>query len=671
MHHKMTKATQKILRVALPTPLPRLFDYVLPEQADFAHLQKGCRVRVPFRSRTLVGFAVDFTDDTEVPLSKLKQVMEVVDQTPLLPENLYALCEWVADYYHCSLGEILTQALPTLLRTSKMPKRKGVIPAVDSTEAPIPLNEAQQQALDAIVASPDDFRVFLLEGVTGSGKTEVYLQAIQTILDAGRQTLILVPEISLTPQMIARFQARFCEQMVAYHSGLSDTERYHAWIAARSGQARVVIGTRSAVFLPFDALGLIVVDEEHDLSFKQQDRFRYHARDVAIMRAYQKHIPIILGSATPALESLWNITQGRYKHLILSERAGGAALPSHHVIDVRKTPVESGLSQPLLQKIEQEVQAGNQILLFLNRRGFAPALYCTECGWIAGCTRCDSRLVYHERPACLKCHYCDKTAAVPKRCVNCQSHALMPVGIGTEQLETVLSKQFPTIPLIRIDRDSTRKKGSMQQLLASIHEEGPAILLGTQMLAKGHHFPRVTLVGIVDADSGLFSADFRAVEHMGQLLIQVAGRAGRAKKKGEVWVQTRQPEHPLLQCLLQAGYPAFSQILLQEREAAALPPFAYAALFRAESRVLQEGNAFLETVREAGGRFASSGISLSGPVPALMAKRKGLYCHQLLVRAPHRKTLQQFLKQMVQHIADLPATPLIKWTLDVDPVTLF
>lgn len=660
----MTKSL--ILRIALPTPLRRLFDYLPPQGVDPASLMPGIRVKVPFQSRTLIGVLISIEKNSSVPYEKLKAASEILDSEPLLPDDLYNLCCWAADYYHYSFGEVLAAALPTALRKGKpLTSKKKLAPNSGTRDSPPELNLDQQHAVNTIETAHNQFKVFLLDGVTGSGKTEVYLRVIASMLALKKQVLILVPEISLTPQTVERFRARFQMPVVALHSGLSEQERLRAWLAAKSGEVQIVIGTRSAIFTPFAHLGLIIVDEEHDTSFKQQDRFRYHARDLAIIRANHNAIPVVLGSATPSLESLLNVQRKRYEYLQLTQRAGVAVLPEFKLLDIRQAQVEEGISAPLLQAMQTHLEKNNQVMLFLNRRGFAPVWYCTQCAWMAECQRCDARMVYHRSPPRLQCHQCDAHARVPKECPECKATELQPVGLGTQRLEETLAKQFPDVSIIRVDRDSTRRKGAMQELLDQINASSKAILLGTQMLAKGHHFPNVTLVGIVDADSGLFSADFRAAEQMGQLLMQVAGRAGRAEKAGTVMIQTRHPEHPLLQTLLQQGYQHFAQALLNEREAALLPPYSYFAVFRAEAYAEQNASQFLNNVKD--WLSATKDINVLGPVPAILAKRKGLHCQHLILKASKRQTLQQLLKTILQKIEDLPHQA-VKWVLDVDPV---
>lgn len=665
-------SSNTILRLALPTPLRRLFDYLPPQPIDLSQLKPGVRVRVPFQSRTLVGVLVSIENNSDVPYGKLKRAIEVLDQTPLLPDDVYKICHWAADYYHYALGEVLSAAMPVLLRKGEPEvakrARRGVSDITSSPiSAPLKLNDAQALAVNAINASHQQFNAFLLDGVTGSGKTEVYLQSIAHQLSLGKQVLVLVPEISLTPQTVARFAARFNERIVALHSSLSEGERLNGWLAAKSGEAKLIIGTRSAVFTPFAELGLIIVDEEHDGSFKQQDRFRYHARDLAVMRASINQIPVVLGSATPSLESLLNVKRERYQHLILSARAGNAVLPSYQLIDLRTTKIEDGLSAELLAGMRAHLNNNQQVMLFLNRRGFAPVLFCTNCAAIVDCKRCDARMVYHRKPSRLHCHHCDSQRPIPLRCENCHQETMQPVGLGTEKLEATLQQHFEGVPIIRVDRDSTRLKGSMEALLAQIHQEPKAILLGTQMLAKGHHFSGVTLVGVIDADSGLFSADFRAAEHMGQLLMQVSGRAGREEKAGIVMIQTTHPEHPLLQTLIHHGYATFAQTLLSERETSVLPPYSYLAVFRAEAYQTAAAEKFLDDIKLLLPDLAAE-MSVMGPVPAILAKRKGLHCLHLLVKTNKRSVLQQALKGVLQKLEGLAKQHAVKWVLDVDPV---
>ncbi|OGT41070.1 MAG: hypothetical protein A3F13_07380 [Gammaproteobacteria bacterium RIFCSPHIGHO2_12_FULL_40_19] len=659
-----------ILRLALPTPLRRLFDYLPPDSVPSQQLTPGIRIKVPFQSRTLVGILIEIVQESSVPYQKLKAALAILDDASIFSPDIYQLCHWASDYYHCSLGEVLTNALPSSLRKGKLPISfdNNFLSPISSRDTQPQLNASQQHAITTICAEKNNFKTFLLDGVTGSGKTEIYLQVMAELLQDGKQILVLVPEINLTPQTIARFRARFQLPIAALHSNLSESERLQAWLAAQSGNIRIVIGTRSTIFTPFKNLGLIIVDEEHDSSFKQQDRFRYHARDLAVMRARLNNIPIILGSATPSLESLLNAKRNRYEHLLLPKRAGNAQLPNVQIINLHTSPTKEGLSTPLLQTMQDHLHQNNQVMLFLNRRGFAPVMYCTQCQHIINCHRCDARMVYHHSPQRLHCHYCDAKRIIPTSCEKCNENSLLPIGVGTQKLEQKLIETFPDVPIIRIDKDSTKRKGTMQNLLDKIHSHPKAILLGTQMLAKGHHFPQVTLVGIIDADGGLFSADFRATEQMGQLLTQVAGRAGRAEKPGVVLVQTHHPEHSLLQTLTKGNYSQFAHTLLTEREQGYLPPFAHFAVFRAEAPIEENVIHFLLHIKTLSIDIPT--INMLGPVSALLSKRKGLFRKHLLIRAAKRQALQTFLKQLIQQIENFGKSYPVKWTLDVDPVEI-
>lgn len=629
------------------------------------------RVRVPFQRRSLVGIFLSLESETTIDPAKLKTIDAVLDQAPVLSAEMLKFCRWAAEYYHHPLGEVLQAGLPGWLRRGKdlLVKQRAVATSREQkTSSALTLNARQQEVVDTVSALTA-FSVVTVDGVTGSGKTEVYLQLIHQVLQKHQQALLLVPEISLTPQMIEQFQQRFTVPVIALHSGLTEKARFQGWLAAKNGEGKIVIGTRSAIFTSFAALGLIIVDEEHDPSFKQQDSFRYHARDLAIWRARDLQIPVILGSATPSLETLHRSWQGYYRYFSLPERAGGAQLPLFKVVDLRRQALEEGLSKELLAAIAQHLHAGNQVLLFLNRRGFSPLLMCHSCGWMAECHHCDARLTYHLHPLHLRCHHCEAQQVVPTRCQSCQEKNLSPLGLGTEKLELVLQQHFPEFPLVRLDRDSTRRKGAMEKMLTSIHEGTARILLGTQMIAKGHHFPGVTLVGVVDSDYGLFSSDFRASERLGQLILQVAGRAGRATKPGEVWIQTYHPQHPLIQLFIQGNYQQLAKALLQERKIAALPPFSSLALFHAEAHRQHEVEVFLQQIKQAA-LSLSAQVSIQGPISALMARRAGRHRMQLLLQAEHKKDLQPFLRALLQRIEGLSSKLKVHWAVDVDPVEM-
>jgi primosomal protein N' (replication factor Y) (superfamily II helicase) len=477
----------------------------------------------------------------------------------------------------------------------------------------------------------------------------------------------LIPEIGLTPQIVARLRDRLPVPMAILHSGLSDAERLQAWAAARDGRAGVVVGTRSAVFAPLARPGLFIVDEEHDASFKQQDGFRYSARDLAIVRARQCGVPVVLGSATPSLESLNNIAAGRHHGLRLSRRAQGATVPEVEVVDLRGQPFDDGISARLANSIEQCLGDGEQVLLFVNRRGYAPILICHACGWQADCRRCDAHLVYHRAIGCLRCHHCGAEREAPATCPECNHADLRALGLGTQRVVDALQARFPEARIDRVDRDSTRRKGALQAVLDAIHAGNTNILVGTQMLAKGHHFPNVTLVGILDADGGLFGADFRAAERMAQLLVQVAGRAGRGQRPGRVLVQTHHPDHPLLRVLVREGYRHFGQAALDERKLAALPPFSCLALLRAEAPQRHRAMEFLEQARQCAVHLADKSVQALGPVPAPMERRAGRFRGHLLLQCEQRAPLHGLLLPWLEELETLKSARRVRWSLDVDP----
>lgn len=733
-----TQLGMAIIRVAVPSPLPQLFDYRLPADAQ---VEPGMRVRVPFGRSNRVGVVVECSNQSDIDADRLKTITELLDETPILPAELLSFVLWASRYYHQPPGEALATALPVLLRQGApaLPEQRqtlqqteagaaieltalaqraprqaellaalrqaggaadadalrevsnwratakalaakdwlrieqqpayGFVPATSEPPQPLALNEHQAQAC-ATVRAQVGYGCYLLDGVTGSGKTEVYLELVADAVAAGRQALVLIPEIGLTPQLVQRFSRRFQTPIVALHSGMSDRERLNAWLAARHGEAGIIIGTRSAIFTPLARPGLIVVDEEHDLSFKQQDGFRYNARDLAVVRARRLDIPLVLGSATPSLESLANAKRQRYQHLRLPQRAGSASLPSTQILDIRGKPLYAGLSDALLLRMREHLDLGGQVLAFLNRRGYAPAVMCHDCAWVGSCSRCDSRLTFHQRERRLRCHHCGHERPVPRHCPDCRHGDLFALGQGTERLEQELTARFPEHGIVRIDRDSTRRKGAMSRLLQSAHSGEGRILIGTQMLAKGHHLPDVTLVAIIDADQGLFGTDFRATERLAQQVVQVSGRAGRAERRGEVIIQTHHPEHPLLHTLLRDGYAALARQLLDERREMSLPPYASLALLRAEAPAAEAPLHFLEEARQQARALAVPGVELMGPVPAPMERRAGRFRAQLLLHAPHRQELQQLLHTWVERLSQLKSGRRVRWSLDVDPMEM-
>lgn len=762
----MTASSTLILQLALPSPLRRCFDYLLPEGMTEAEVQVGQRYRVPFGSRQLVGLLVGTTTHSEF-MDKLKPAIQCLDVDPILPEHLLELATWSTGYYQHPIGDGVTSFLPTLLRkgepagfkqqtlwisadflnlrdeqqgssqidgTTKVsakerppikltPKqqallefvathpaglsselirlqgysksvlealvKKGLVATISADvnsadvkpahddhrqllkEPELRLNAEQQHAFDELSLSLDGFCCSLLQGVTGSGKTEVYLQLIGKALSRGKQALVLVPEIGLTPQTVGRFQQRFNVPVAVMHSGMSDRERLDAWLMAQSGDARILIGTRSAVLTPMKSLGVIIIDEEHDGSYKQQEGFRYSARDLSVMRAQKEAIPIVLGSATPSMETYLNAKQGRYHWIRLSQRAGSAAMPEFELLDIRHQELRDGLSEPLINKMRERLDRDEQVMVFLNRRGFAPTLMCHDCGWVADCQQCDARYTLHRFPAHLHCHHCDHQMPIPRNCPSCLSTSLQPIGAGTERTEAALQELFTDIPVIRVDRDSTRRKQAMAKILEQIHQPGPGILLGTQMLAKGHHFPRVTLVAILDADAGLFSADFRGMEKTAQLILQVAGRAGRADKAGSVVMQTHCADHPRLSALIEQNYDEFAATELAERQQALLPPYIHYGLVRAEAVAAGRAETFLQMVSLIACQFDLSDVELIGPFPAPMEKRAGRYRAQLLMQSHNRKALHRVCTLLGLQLEQNKQAKKVRWSIDIDPWDMF
>ena len=529
------------------------------------------------------------------------------------------------------------------------------------------LNVDQRRAVEAVEARLEEFSPFVLEGVTGSGKTEVYLRLIEKVVALGRQVLVLIPEIGLTPQLLARFHARLSCRVAALHSGLSDGERLSAWTHARNGTAEVVVGTRSAVFVPLARPGLFIVDEEHDLSFKQQDGFRYSARDLAVVRARDAGTPVLLGSATPSLEAIDNVRRGRYRRLELPHRAGGASPPRIDVVDLRSRPFDNGLCDVLVEALERTKARSEQALLFINRRGYAPVLVCHACGWVADCDRCDAHLVFHREDGRMRCHHCAAERAPVVECPECGSNDMRRLGLGTERVASALEARIDGLRVARMDRDATRRRGALEALLDRVHGGEVDAVVGTQMLAKGHHFPNVTLVAILDADGGLFGIDFRATERMAQLLLQVAGRAGRGERTGRVLLQTHHPEHPLLRVLVLKGYRQFCEDALEERRGARLPPFASLALVRAEALQRDAPQSFLHDAEACARARPHPGVSVLGPVPSPMERRAGRYRAQLLVDAGSRAVMQRFLPGWIADLEALPSARKVRWSVDVDP----
>lgn len=708
------------VRVAVPVPVPHPFDYLAPDSDGLP--AAGSRVLVPFGRRRLIGLVLGCHQAEHS--SSLKAIEQVLDEALIDPLTM-RLASWAVQYYGCPPGEMVNLLLPPALRRLKPfrpgpPARLALSPAghvanagkaprqaqvlewlrdqpmtraellirgitsstlkvlldkgwIEPAEAggviraePGPLlNEQQRAALAAVLQARSRHATLLLAGVTGSGKTEVYLQAAVAMLRRGLQVLLLIPEIGLTPQLIRRIETRLGLAAMVYHSDLSEGERLSCWQAAASGRARVIVGTRSAVFLPLARPGLIVVDEEHDGSFKQQDGARYHGRDVAVMRAHLLDIPIVLGSATPSLESLRNARNGRYRLLRIDRRAGTAVPPRWSIADLRGQ--RGALDSGLLKTMQQHLNEGGQVLLYRNRRGFAPVLMCSACGWQADCRRCDAHLTFHQRDRRLQCHHCGAAEPLPLRCPTCGEPELLALGAGTERLEEELRGHFPKTPVYRVDRDTMSHRDQFARLLEEVRQGQPCILVGTQMLAKGHHFPALTLAAVLDADQALFSADFRAPERLGQAVCQVAGRAGRGQRPGQFVLQSRHPDHPLLARLCQTDYLSFAETLLEERSQAGLPPMSALALLKAEAHQDGAAQAFLA---RAGMGLRDSGVVVQGPIPAILSRRAGYWRWQLWLQAPQRSRLLNTLPDWLTSLYGLPEARRVRWHLDMDPLEI-
>ena len=660
----------RVLRVALDVPVAKLFDYLMD---DAAPAEPGDRVVVPFGVRQRVGIGVEIGDASSVAVSRLKPVVRVLEGAPRLSPDWLELMRFLSSYYQRPLGETVVGALPPRLRSLKpLPKRKNAGAEADRDAAhrfvqSHEANPAQAQAIARIGAAFGSFRPFLLHGITGSGKTEVYLRLIAEVLARGSQALVLVPEIGLTPQLEARFRQAFPGARIAMlHSALKDTARTNAWLDAARGDAQIVLGTRLAVLTPLPRLGLVVVDEEHDASFKQQEGLRYSGRDAAVLRAKLAGCPVVLGTATPSLETWFNGRAGRYELLTLAERAvPGSRLPAVRTVDLRTETTEQGLAKPVVDAIRARLARGEQSLVFINRRGYAPVLACEACGWAAGCARCSARMVLHATDQRLRCHHCGAQEKVSRACPSCGNVDLRPLGRGTQRVEETLAALFPEARVLRIDRDSARKRASMVLTLEGIGRGDGDILVGTQLLAKGHDFPNLTLVCVLNADSALVSTDYRSAERLFATLAQVGGRSGRREQPGEVLVQTRYPGHPMFQALIRHDYAGFAASQLAEREGAGFPPFVHEAALRAEAARLDTAMAFLKTAARL--LPVPEGIQIYDPVPHVITRRADVDRAQLLLQSASRPALQDFLREWS---AALPASTSsgVRWHLDVDPI---
>ena len=717
-----------IVKIAINTPIRQTFDYLSDEPARV--WQPGMRAKVSFGNKTVVGIVTEIKTIIEQD-RKLKPIIERIDDAACLDHELFALILWLSRYYHHPIGDCFATALPKKIRQGESlqatqqtfwqvhnnhpdklgQKQQQIFEALQQypkglsetvlknkfgsvksslkgleeksvvtryqqadvevtqeiTEKNWPLNDDQLEICQKIEQKNDQFQPFLLHGITGSGKTEVYLTLAREQMKQGKQVLILIPEISLSGQFVERFKAGLTGRVLLSHSGINDGQRKQVWCLANSGQADVIIGTRSAVFMPLKRPGLVIIDEEHDSAYKQQDGLRYHARNILLMRAKNLNIPIVLGSATPSLESLYQVKQGKYQLLELKKRAGNAALPQVSLIDMSLEP-QSVISQGLQQKIRQHLQKQQQVLLFINRRGFAPVLMCHSCQWQAQCKSCDAKMVVHQQRQQLFCHHCGLIQRLPSRCPSCDAEDLNTHGAGTEKIEQLLQTMFPDTPVLRIDRDTTQTVNAFDNLFQPIRDGKSAVLVGTQMLAKGHDFHKVTLVGILDADQGLFSADFRASEYLAQSIVQVTGRAGRGEVQGEVLIQTRQISHPFWQQVLAQDYSKLAEGLLNERITIQLPPASFWAIWRAESPFAEQAITFLQEISDQLGQ--PNHVQIMGPVPALMEKRAGRYRAQLVFCSQSRNALHQLIDLAMHNISRSKLGRKVRWSLDIDPIEL-
>ena len=664
--------------VVVDLPLEQPLTYRLDSAAEVVGVG-GCCV-VPVGRREVIGVCVGSSNSSTVPGDRIRPVRRWLDEVAALDSHWLELTQFAADYYQYPWGQVAVPALPPFLRAPPGPRWKSTLARLRARVhvAANPTKEAEQPRLNAeqlgaatAVCSGAGFAPFVLHGVTGSGKTEIYFAAIEQVLarDARGQALVLVPEIGLTPQLLARLQARFpTVPIVCMHSGLAAADRSAAWLAAHEGIARIVLGTRLAVFASLPALRLLIVDEEHDPSFKAGDGVRFSARDLAVKRAQMAGVAVILGSATPSLES-WALAQsGRYTLLRLPRRVTDAAMPTIELIDVRQHPAEKGLAAPLRVAIEETVARGEQALVFINRRGYAPVVACDACGWLSSCPQCAVFAAFHKTDNALHCHHCGWRARVPTACPVCGNQNLQAVGQGTQRLEETLIDGFPQARVLRIDRDTTRRRGAADSALASVHAGDTDVLVGTQMIAKGHDFRRVSLVGILNADAQLVSHDFRASERLFATVLQVAGRAGRTGLASRVLVQTRYPEHALFAALSRFDYEGFAAAQLADRQQSGMPPYTAQALLTAQARSLPAAIAFLDFARAAGDG-TTGGARLYDPVPMPLAKIAGVHRAQMLIEASRRNVLQAFLREWLARLrsADAPAGTRARWQIEVDP----
>lgn len=742
----MSLTTNKVIKVAISSPIDSLFDYTPDNGKNIEEYPIGSRVNIPFGSVNKIGIVVSYSNKSEIDFKKLKSIKSVIDSEPIIEEEFIELARWISEYYIHPLGDTLFNMLPNILRKggsydtytksfwrvskkglnlplesmSRSPKQKLLLEflrdknfnsqeiseinlitkgfnkelikklsekelikkiekfyypkntqsLIDGKNQNLNLNLTgeQKKSINIIKDKLNSFEVILLDGITGSGKTEIYFHIIKKILPLMKQVLVLIPEISLTPQTIQRFTERFPEKIAIFHSGLNDKERLLAWRACKDETAKIIIGTRSAIFTPLPKLGLIIIDEEHDSSYKQNDGLHYSARDIGIIKAKNQNIPIILGTATPSIESYHNMIKKKYSHVILRKRAGNAKLPNIQICDIRNKELHHGFSEQAIHLIRNTLFDGKQVLVFINRRGYAPVLMCQDCGWNAMCPECDSRLTIHRKQKLLRCHHCNFHSKIMEKCNNCHSSNLVCLGQGTQRNAETLQNLFPKFPIIRIDRDTVKNKNYIEKYIRKINTGQPLILVGTQMLSKGHHFPRLSTVVILDIDQGLYNPDFRSEEKVLQLLTQVSGRAGRSEYEGNVLIQTYVPNNPYLSCWEKNGYHEAVFEILKNREFYELPPFTYMGILRADSKNPNEAREFLEKITKQNKTNINENCQIIGPIPLIMEKKAGKHRAQIIIKSKNRRDLHKTLESFKILINSNKKNYRVRWSIDIDPI---
>ena len=656
---------KKIAKIAIIKPLHNLFDYEVPN--TFKDITPGARVFVEFGKKIVVGFIVSIEDLFKSKSYNIKPILEIIDKSPILDDETLKLILWVSSYYHSPIGQVFGIATPSYLRQGKILPEKLNISKKQETYLfgkNILLTSEQQKAIKTIKNSINKYECFLLDGITGSGKTEVYKNIQKEIFKKKLQTLIIVPEKNLIPELKEYFNTKNMK-IAEYHSTLTPKQKFINWNLIQNCKIDIIIGTRSSVFLKIPKLGLIIIDEEHDVSFKNNTEAKYNARDVAIFRSKNKNIPIILGSATPSSETIFNVNNNKYTRIKMRSRVNNKALPTLKVINMSNRKKEI-VSEDVIASIKERIYKNEQTLIFLNRRGYSPIITCRDCSWIPSCNNCNLNMTYHKNKKLLICHHCGKVNKYSGKCINCKSKDIFSLGEGTEKIEEIIKNKFPDKNIIRIDSDSTKKKGQTEKIFNDIRNNKYDILIGTQMLSKGHNFPNVTLVVIMNIDQSLFSPRLKAIEQLAQQLIQVSGRAGRGNKQGEVILQTSYPENQDLDCLIKNGYEDWMKNLLSLRSSLGLPPHRNWGLIQAKSRKYSDAENFLNNIKNI--IIKNKEIEIFGPMPSIMQKKANLYNVNLVIQAKNKTKLNYVIKDCIPSIKDIPYSNKIRWSVDIDPI---